>query len=659
MKKPLMLSLTATCCLFGAEVYDLGVIEVSAKADIHATSTDSVDSKKIENARDKTILEALRTQPGIFVSSSGQRNEEQVRIRSFHNSRVGMFLDGIPVYVPYDKNIDYNRFTTYDIGEINIQKGYVSPFLGANTMGGAINLITKRPTSEFEGELGAGFFSGKGYDQFINLGTNQDYFYGILSFSNSKQDYFKVANQNDPHGVAGGNKRANSDKKDMKVNLKVGITPNETDEYSFNYIVQRGQKGQPYYDGDMNAPFVGRGMKLRHWYWPDWDKTSYYFLSKTAFADEFITLKTKFYRDEFYNKLELYPNLPRSGNPDLSEYDDYTMGGQIELDFKFNEANILKLSVALKNDNHKVIDSTSPGADLTNKAQTYSYAGEYTWAINNYFTWVVGASYDYNKIKKAEYRNQAQTAVEGEWEKYNASAFNPQTILYFTPFNGTNFYASVSQRTNFPTLKDRYSTRFGQYEPNPDLSEEKATNYEIGVSQLIANNTLLKFALFHTKTKDYITQIRTSSGLNKNVNVGKEEQTGFEFSVDSQILDNLSVFGNYTYMHARIKDDDENKYIVGVPEHSLFAGLIYSPIKQIDIIPQVRYESKRYASSAISDKDFVNKSYTLADIKIAYRPIDDFELNFRVNNIFDEDYSYAYGYPAQGRNYYAGFKYSF
>ncbi|MBQ6224601.1 MAG: TonB-dependent receptor, partial [Campylobacter sp.] len=283
----------------------------------------------------------------------------------------------------------------------------------------------------------------------------------------------------------------------------------------------------------------------------------------------------------------------------------------------------------------------------------------YTWAINNYFTWVVGASYDYNKIKKAEYRNQAQTAVEGEWEKYNASAFNPQTILYFTPFNGTNFYASVSQRTNFPTLKDRYSTRFGQYEPNPDLSEEKATNYEIGVSQLIANNTLLKFALFHTKTKDYITQIRTSSSLNKNVNVGKEEQTGAEFSVDSQILDNLSVFGNYTYMHARIKDDDENKYIVGVPEHSLFAGLIYSPIKQINIIPQVRYESKRYASSAISDKDFVNKSYTLADIKIAYRPIDDFELNFRVNNIFDEDYSYAYGYPAQGRNYYAGFKYSF
>ena len=81
-------------------------------------------------------------------------------------------------------------------------------------MGGAINLATKRHTSEFEGEVGAGIFSGKGHEEFINLGTTQDYFYGILSLSNIKQSYFKVPNQNDPHGVTlGKDKRVNSDKK--------------------------------------------------------------------------------------------------------------------------------------------------------------------------------------------------------------------------------------------------------------------------------------------------------------------------------------------------------------------------------------------------------------------------------------------------------------
>lgn len=84
--------------------------------------------------------------------------------------------------------------------------------------------------------------------------------------------------------------------------------------------MQRGQKDQPYFNGNLNDPIVGKGMKLRHWYWPNWDKTSYYFLTKTAFMDEFLTLKTKWYKDEFYNKLELYPNLPKTGKADISEY---------------------------------------------------------------------------------------------------------------------------------------------------------------------------------------------------------------------------------------------------------------------------------------------------------------------------------------------------
>ena len=46
MKKYLVLSLATSCCLFGSEVYDLGVIEVSAKADIHTLSTDTAGQCK-------------------------------------------------------------------------------------------------------------------------------------------------------------------------------------------------------------------------------------------------------------------------------------------------------------------------------------------------------------------------------------------------------------------------------------------------------------------------------------------------------------------------------------------------------------------------------------------------------------------------------------
>ena len=95
MKRHLFLSLAASCCLMRAEIYNLGVVEVSAKSDIHAISTDTSSQKDIKNAKNKTILEALRTKLGVFVSSLGARNKDQVRIRAFHNSRVAMFLDGM------------------------------------------------------------------------------------------------------------------------------------------------------------------------------------------------------------------------------------------------------------------------------------------------------------------------------------------------------------------------------------------------------------------------------------------------------------------------------------------------------------------------------------------------------------------------------------
>ena len=661
MKRHLFLSLAASCCLMGAEIYNLGVVEVSAKSDIHELSTNTVSQEVIKDTNSQTITQALITQPGVFMQQSAMRSEEKVRIRGFDNSRVAIFIDGIPIYVPYDKNIDYNRFNTYDISEINIQKGYVSPIFGANTMGGAINLITKKPIKEFEGSIGAGIFSGKGHEEFINLGTKLDWFYGILSLSNYNKDYFRTSKDWQGHSYWSDNdhKRPNSDQKDKKANIKLGITPNESDEYSFNYIIQRGEKGQPYYNG-VHPGYYGNNANQarRTWRWPDWDKTSYYFLSKTAFFDEFTTLKTKLYRDEFYNQMYNYNGARNTtGAYTTSEYDDYTMGGAVELDFKFNEANILKLSAGLKDDNHKVIDSTSPNADVKNQSQTYSYGAEYSWGINENFTWVVGGSYDYNKIKKAQYRDANQTYIAGEFDKYDAKAFNPQTILYFTPFNGTNFYASVSQRTNMPTLKDRYSTRFGNYEPNPDLKAEKATNYEVGASHEIVKDTTAKIALFYTKTKDYIDTIRVGT-LNKNVNMGEEKQKGVELSLDSKVLDNLSIYGSYAYIDAEILNTTE--YLVaGLPEHSVFAYLKYSPIAMLDIIPQFRFESKRYDSSDPQDAQYANKKYVLADLKLAIRPISDLELSLKVNNIFDEDYSYNYGWPAEGRNYYAGFEYSF
>ena len=41
------------------------------------------------------------------------------------------------------------------------------------------------------------------------------------------------------------------------------------------------------------------------------------------------------------------------------------------------------------------------------------------------------------------------------------------------------------RRTRFPTLFERYSTRFGARAADPNLDPERATNYELGASDTI------------------------------------------------------------------------------------------------------------------------------------------------------------------------------
>lgn len=653
------LSLITASVLMG-ETFELGKIEVSESKDISANQTvESVDAQTMKDTESKNAVQALTELPGVFVDQTGAKNQMDVRIRGFKKSRVPVYVDGIPVYVPYNRETDLSRFTTYDLSEIEVSKGYVSPMYGANTMGGAINLVTKKPTKEFEGEVGVGVFSGNGQEEYLTMGTNQGQYYGLISVSNYERDYFKLSNDYTAAGFENGSKRENSDSKDRKLNIKVGYTPNDTDEYAFNYIAQRGEKGQPYF-ADTQTAFINNGQYKRHWRWPDWDKTSYYFLTKTAVSNA-TTLKTRWFRDEFYNKMESYNNLPSTSAAitEVSEYDDYALGGNIELDFKLTGLQQLKLSVMQKNDYHKDINSKSPNADVHVEGQTTSYGLEYSLKATDNLTWILGASYDKNEVKKAEYRNSAKTFIQGEFDKGDETALNPETALYYKLSDMTTLYGSIAKKSNMPTLADRYSTKFDTTLPNSGLKAERSINYEIGIEQKIGDEHLAKMALFMSKSDDYIASVDINSSYKQYQNIGKEEHKGVEVSLDSYWNEYLSSSIAYTYIDAEIKDNPKYPYITDIPKNSVVGRLKYSPIATVDFIPQFRYESDRYASNDAKYGDYTTSDFFLMDFKIAYRPVKALELAAGIKNLFDRNYYYSYGYYQEGRSYYANVRYSF
>ncbi len=219
-----------------ARIFRLGEVRVLGRRGLDSSST--VSSQYIEAFNRLDVGRALNLLPGVNLSTVGARNETMVYVRGFDLRQVPVFVDGIPVYVPYDGYVDLGRFTTFDLAEINVARGFSSVIYGPNTLGGVINLVSRRPQKPFEFDGRAGLLSGQGRRLNLNLGTNLGKFYLQGSASQLKQETYPLSSEWAPRPQEDGGDRANAYRNDRKYSLKAGFTPNATDEYAISYINQ-------------------------------------------------------------------------------------------------------------------------------------------------------------------------------------------------------------------------------------------------------------------------------------------------------------------------------------------------------------------------------------------------------------------------------------
>ncbi|MBC3879741.1 TonB-dependent receptor plug domain-containing protein, partial [Undibacterium sp. FT79W] len=160
------------------------------------------------------------------------RNEKTVAVRGFDSRQVPLFIDGIPVYVPYDGYVDFNRFSTADLAAIQVAKGFSSLAYGPNTLGGAINLISRKPKKTFEADAMVGVATGSEKQTSANVGTNQGMWYLQTGVSYIQSDGFPMSSDFIATSTENGGARNNAYRKDSKFSLKFGLTPNARDEYA-------------------------------------------------------------------------------------------------------------------------------------------------------------------------------------------------------------------------------------------------------------------------------------------------------------------------------------------------------------------------------------------------------------------------------------------
>ncbi|WP_348757237.1 TonB-dependent receptor plug domain-containing protein [Candidatus Methylocalor cossyra] len=644
------------------KVFSLGVVEVSSSAPIAETSplAETVAAEEIQRFNRYDVGSAINLLPGVTLQNLGARNERLAYVRGFNSRQVPLFIDGIPVYVPYDGNVDLNRFTTFDIGEIVVNKGFASVLYGPNTLGGAINLVSRRPTRRLEGNLGTGVgfdsrFDYNFYQGHFNVGTNQGTWYAQGGFSYLDRPFFRLSDDFVPVPGEDGGRRDNSGNTDYKGSFKIGYTPNATDEYAISYYNQNGRKDTP--------PYAGRDRTVtpRFWRWPYWDKESVYFVSRTGLGDGQY-LKTRLYYDTFKNALDSYDDAryatQRRPFSFASKYDDYTFGAGLEWGSTFLDQHLIKAAFSYKQDVHHEIDDVNRGTPLERYAdQLFSFGLEDTIALTGRLKLSLGVSHD----RQDQLQARAFTSgVSEHFPLHSRSALNGQGGLFFEVTEDTQLHAYIARKTRFPTIKDRYSYRLGSAIPNPALVPEDTVNYEVGFDSR-PGRTEFGASFFYSDLSNAIDSVTIAPTLCSRPpcfqlqNIGKAEYLGSELYATYTLDDQWKFHTNYTYLE-RHNRTHPNLRPLDTPRHKVFAYLEYGPWPYARFIASAEYNSSRFSSS---DGRRRADAFLIGNLKAVWQMRQDLEAELGVNNVSDENYAYEEGFPEPGRNFFANANFRF
>lgn len=641
----------------GAEgVFELGRVSITGqRPQVGEVASEQVASEvtqgEIRRFDRVTVGDAVNLLSGVTVGTNS-RNEQTVYLRGYDPRQVPLFIDGIPVYVPYDGYVDFGRFGTADLAAIQVAKGFSSVAYGPNTLGGAINLVSRKPMGVFEGDAHVGFGQENFRQASANVGTNQGPWYAQVGLSHRKADGFRLSGDFTPTSTEDGGRRNNSQFQDDKVSLKFGLTPGGGDEYALTYLKQNGEKGQPPSTDPASA---------RYWRWPYWDKESLYFVSRTAIGGH-ETLKLRLFHYRFDNEVDTYTDAtyrvlkttgPGSVSTGRSIYHDRTVGGTVEVESRRLEGHLLRFVAQTRNDRHEELDGNAAvGGDFEDTIQTF--AVEDAIRLNERSMVLAGLSRHALRPDKVVKPGSAYT-LPGK------QTANDVQLGFFHDFSvDGRIYITMAEKTRLPTLKDRYSQRLGSYVENPALHPEKARNYEVGYQVRLGGGVKADAAVFWNDVKDKIQSVNlkgaaSCSATNKCQvqNVGRARIKGIELGIEAPVGREWVVGGNATVLDLK-NLSEPNVKLTGVAQSKLIAHAQWRPSAAWEVVALLEHDGGRWASNTVKLPGF-----TTVNAKVAWRPIKELSAEIGVNNLADKNYELDYGFPAAGRVWFFNLRYRF
>ena len=181
-----------------------------------------------------------------------------------------------------------------------------------------------------------------------------------------------------------------------------------------------------------------------------------------------------------------------------------------------------------------------------------------------------------------------------------------------------------------------------------EVEYETSWQYETGIYHRFAEIFDNRFVLYYTEISDYLAIDRADPEHNDNQrsgwNLDEIRRWGIEYEFNATIKD-LTIYGNYTYIASRVKEDDPRKltlfWVDLPPKHKAGISLRYAVSDSVMLTWDQRYVGKR-----LSEGGLTLDPYTRSDLGAQYSFLQNkAKLIVYVNNLLGTNYEEVYGYP--------------
>ena len=627
------------------QVYTLGEVVVTAPDDrgVETVGTlHQITAKDIEMRHITTLDEALELLPGLDIRR-GAQGIPRVDMRGLRSRHVLLLLNGIPFNSTYDGQFDPATIPVENIAKIKVSYGNHSVLYGQGGMGGVINIITKRGSRDFHGNLSADMDERGGHRTQAGISGGKEKVNFFVSGSLMESDGFELSKDFTPTSQEDGDIRENSDAQRQNVFANLGFDPSDALSFGLFAGNNQGEYGKPHsvlddskdtfykkpkYErtDDYQTQFVqgsmayrpGSRFGLRAWGYANtneednarYDDETYTSVSKKgSYA---TTDETSIAGATAQGTLDL-DKMGRLAFSANSEKDEYDSNGY-EID---------------KNGNQDAIH-------ISNEISLYSLAAEYDVTLWEDLSLVAGYSHHWQDKDVGEDDDKGSYLLGASYDICEK----------------TRLRASYARKIRFASIKNLYDPDAG----NSDLTTEQSDNYEAGITQLLPWDITADLAFFLSDVEDYIEKDSVTDLYENNEDYRFK---GVELTL-SKTFEKAGVNLGYSYLDAEDRSAgstvDELEYR---PTHKIsldghydfdFGLTAYASI--LRVMDQVIYADDG-TQGDLND-------FTILDVKLEQRLSGQMWFVYAgADNLLDENYEESYGFPQAGRTVYMGMKYKF